>query len=410
MKFIQYFLFSAIFFTLGILLSDHGFVSFEGGKPSVVLDRELPENKKNLKFSLFWEVWDKVHQDYFAKEKIDSGKLIYGAIKGMVAAVGDPYTEFLPPEQQKKLKEDLRGSFEGVGIHIGFKGSRLAVVAPVSGTPADRAGIQAGDFILGIKDEEREIDKGTTGMTLEEAVDAIRGPSNTQVILTLLREGVDKAFEVTLTRAKIDVPSVEVKFTNGSSSDKKIAHLKLLTFVGETSSEWQKAIAEITKECSGSCSGVILDLRNNHGGFLSGSVFIASEFLREGVVVIQEDATGKKSDFSVDRRGKLLDVPLVVLVNKGSASAAEIVAGALRDHGRAKLIGETTFGKGTIQESRELTGGAGLKITSARWLTPKEAWVNDKGLEPDIKVEDKEDTQEDEQLQEAIKILNPKSE
>lgn len=411
-------LFAVVFFAAGFFVGQERLkLSTEGGRPKVTISRELPPSKQSLDFSLFWDVWDRLHREYYQREKLDPAQLVYGAIKGMVAAAGDPYTAFLPPSEQKRTTEDLQGSFDGVGIQIGFKGTQLAVISPLDDTPAQKAGIQAGDFILWIKDEKRAIDKGTVGINLPEAVDAIRGPSGTEVTLTLSRQGVDKPFELKVRRAKIDVTSVKVSFLEEGA-----VHLKLISFGAETSREWEKGLSEITLKCQISpvslsetgrapttCKGIILDLRNNSGGFLNGSVFIASEFIKAGTVVIQEKASGEQTKLSVDRRGRLLETPLVVLVNKGSASASEIVAAALRDHNRAKIVGETTFGKGTIQDAQELTGGAGLHITTARWLTPDGVWVNDKGLEPDIKVEDKSDTEEDEQLNEAIKILNSKS-
>lgn len=397
-------LFGIFFFISGFGVGQWIRVRLENGQPQVNISRGLPESKKNLDFSLFWEVWDRLHRDYFAKEKLDPTALIYGAIRGMVASVGDPYTEFLPPAKQKTLIEELSGSFEGVGIHIGFKGSQLAVISPVPGTPADKAGIKAGDFIVGVKDEKRKIDKGTVGILLQEAVESIRGPAGTEVVLTLTRNGIDKPFEVKLVRAKIDVPSVEVEFVE--KGGKKVSHLKLLSFGEETAKEWDAAVLKIVNECAGNlCRGLVFDLRNNGGGFLNGSVVIASEFLKSGTVVIQDGSSGAKTPLSVNKAGKLTQIPLVVLVNKGSASASEIVAGAMRDHNRGKLVGETTFGKGTIQESRELTGGAGLKITTARWLTPNGTWIDEKGLEPDVKIEDKPETEEDEQLERAIEEI-----
>ena len=406
-------LFAVVFFGAGFFVGQERLkITTEGGRPKITISRELPPSKQSLDFSLFWDVWDRLHREYYQKEKLDPAKLIYGAIEGMVAAAGDPYTAFLPPAEQKRTTEDLRGSFDGIGIQIGFKGTQLTVISPLEDTPAQKAGIQTGDFILWIKDEKRAIDKGTVGISLPEAVDAIRGPGGTEVTLTLSRQGVEKPFEVKVRRAKIDVISVKVSFLEEGA-----VHLKLISFGAETSREWEKGMSEINLKCQPSsraqvegispttCKGIILDLRNNSGGFLNGAVFIASEFIKAGTVVIQERASGEQTKLSVDRRGRLLETPLVILVNKGSASASEIVAAALRDHNRAKIVGETTFGKGTIQDAQELTGGAGFHITTARWLTPDGVWVNDKGLEPDIKVEDKTETEKDEQLLRAVEEL-----
>lgn len=389
---------AVVFFGAGYWLGQAGLtINFQDSKPRVIISRELPPGKQELNFSLFWDVWDRLHRDYLEKEKLDNRALIYGAIKGMVAGAGDPYTTFLPPSEQKRTSEDLSGSFEGVGIQIGFRGTQLAVIAPLSGTPAEAAGLKAGDFILFIKDEKRGIEKGTVGIDLPTAVDAIRGPAGTEVKLTVSREGVPEPFEVTVTRAKIDVPSVELSFVGEGEST---AHLKLLRFGESTNKEWDTKVSEILKKPG--IKGVILDVRNNPGGFLNGAVYFASEFVRSGTIVMQENSEGNRQNFTATGKARLTNFPTIVLMNKGSASASEIVAGALRDLRGAKLIGEATFGKGTIQEAQELLGGAGLHITTARWLTPNGTWVNEKGLEPDIKVEDKSDTEEDEQLQKAI--------
>ncbi|MBI4058114.1 S41 family peptidase [Candidatus Microgenomates bacterium] len=399
-----------LFFIAGIALVGFGFwlgqqgIKVTGNFPQVTLNRELPP-EKNLNFSLFWDVWDILHSNYLQKEKLNDADLVYGAIKGMVQAAGDPYSVFLSPQEQKRTTEDLGGSFEGVGIQIGFKGTQLAVIAPLDGTPAKAAGLQAGDFILFIKDERRDIEKSTIGIDLPSAVDAIRGPAGTTVTLTISREGVNEPFEVTVARAKIDVPSVEISFLDDpTDGSRQVAHLKLLRFGETTDAEWGKAVSEIIGKTTG-VTGIILDLRNNPGGFLSGSVSIASEFIRSGTIVIQEGSSGERQNFPATGRARLNRYEVVVLVNKGSASASEIVAGALRDVLHFRLIGETTFGKGTIQEAQELTGGAGLHITTAKWLTPNGTWVNEKGLDPDSEIEDNPDTEDDEQLQKAVEEL-----
>lgn len=396
-----------LYFAVGVLVFGSGYWLGQRGvffetveKPiKVKITRDLPADKKELNFNLFWQVWDKLHNNFLKRDELDDAKLVFGAIRGMVAAAGDPYTTFLDPSEQKTTSEDLSGSFEGVGIQIGFRGTQLAVIAPLEGSPADKAGLKGGDFILFIHDEKRDIKKGTVGIDLPSAVDAIRGPAGTLVTLTIAREEVDKPFEVTLTRAKIDVASVVLKFVNVSGGG-QVAHLKLLKFGEATSREWEQKVGEIL--VAKDVKGVVLDLRNNPGGFLTGAVYIGSEFIKSGTIVIQEDAKGVKQNFSASGRGRLTKFPLIALVNKGSASASEIVAGALQDTSRAKVVGVISFGKGTIQEAQEIEGGAGLHITTARWLTPKERWINEKGIEPDIKIEDKDDTQEDEQLEKAV--------
>lgn len=365
--------------------------------PSVTISREVPV--KNLNFSMFWQIWDTLNSSYFDKSRLVPSKMVYGAIKGMVEAVGDPYTVFLPPSDNKISTEDLQGNFEGVGIQIGFKGTQLAVMAPLPDSPAQRAGVKAGDFIVGIKDEAKKIDRGTANISIFDAVEAIRGKAGTKVTLALLREGTEKPILVDLTREKINVPSVVVEYLEGG----KIVHLKLLKFGGETTGEWAKAVTEINSK---NVDGVILDLRNNPGGYLQAAVDLAADFVPGGsVVTIEERSNGERHDYKTMRTGLFVNKKVTVLVNGGSASASEILAGALRDDKKIKLVGEKTFGKGTIQEPQTLDGGAGLHITIARWLTPSGFWVNEKGLEPDVKIKDNPDTKEDEQLQEAVKLL-----
>lgn len=397
----------AIIFFSGYFFGSSGFkVDFEYGDVSIT--RELPVNRQDLDFSLFWRVWDSLDESYFDKSKLKPVEMVLGAIKGMVSAVGDPYTVFLPPDENKVVQEDLQGSFDGVGIQIGFRGSRLAVIAPLPETPAEKAGIKAGDFIIGIKDEVKGIDVGTVGMTLPEAVELIRGPSGSTVTLTLLRDDSEEPLQVDVVRASIDVASVILTFVdeNGETGgEQKYAHIRVLKFSGETQEEWDAAVRDVLKNSS--VEGAILDLRNNPGGFLQGAVDIAGEFLEiDSTVVIEENSKGEKGEFIVDRFGKLLDSKVVVLVNKGSASASEILAGALRDIDGSLLVGESTFGKGTIQEPRQINGGAALHITTSKWLTPNEFWVDEAGLTPDVEVEDNPDTTEDEQLLRAIEVLN----
>lgn len=391
----------AISFTSGYLVASQGYRVSLKDSSSVTISRELPDNRQDVDFNLFWRVWDTLEARYFDKDKLDQNQMVYGAIKGMVNAVGDPYTVFLPPSENKIVQEDLQGTFEGVGIQIGFKGSRLAVVAPLPDSPAERAGVKAGDFIIGIKDEAKEIDRGTTGITLPEAVEAIRGPRGTTVTLTLLRDDENEPIEVDIVRDSIDVPSIILTFVG---EDESVAHMKILKFSSETRDEWNKAVADVVKKQG--LQGVILDLRNNPGGFLQESVNLASEFLETGsLVVIEEGADGGRSEFTTERIGRLKNIPTVVLINEGTASASEILAGALRDQRDIQLVGESSFGKGTIQEPIQINGGAGLHITIARWLTPSGYWVDEKGLEPDVTLEDDPETSEDEQLQRAVELL-----
>jgi len=364
-------------------------------------------------FSLFWNVWKRLEKNFFDREKINSQKMVYGAIKGMVAALQDPYTVFLTPQENKETKDDLQGQFEGIGAQLGLKDKNIVIIAPLEGTPAFKAGLIPGDIILKVDGQD------TAGWTLPTAVSKIRGPKGSKVILTILHPATDKSVEVPIIRATIEVKSVETKVPLKTPNDpeakrldnllkqKNISYLRLSRFGDDTNIEWDKQVALIAADYqSGKTKGLILDLRNNPGGYLSGAVYIASEFIEKGVIVKQEKSDRSVQTYSTIKKGRLLSIPLVVLVNKGSASASEIVAGALADYGRAKLVGEKTFGKGSIQESLDLENGAGLHITTAKWILPKGRYINEKGIEPDIKIKlDEEDPTKDLQLEKAIEIL-----
>ncbi|MFH1863326.1 MAG: S41 family peptidase [bacterium] len=391
----------AFTFAFGFVLGNEGFkVRLESVK-NIEITRELPPNKENVDFSLFWKVWDTLESQYFDKSKINRTDMVYGAIGGMVSALGDPYTVFLPPGENKVVQEDLSGSFEGVGIQIGFKGSQLAVIAPLPDSPAEKAGIKAGDFIIGIKDEGKKIEVGTIGITLPEAVKMIRGKAGTKVTLILTRDEVKTPLSIEVERKMLNVPSVILSY---AGKDNTVAHLRISKFGGETAAQWNEKVDEIVKNKN--IKGIVLDLRNNPGGYLEGAVDIYGEFVKTGSVgVIEERSDGNKKEYKTERIGRLMTMPLVVLVNGGSASGSEILAGALADANRAKLIGEKTFGKGSIQEPIQINGGSGLHITVAKWLTPNGTWINGTGLEPDVKISDDEKTTEDEQVQDAVEFL-----
>ncbi len=352
---------------------------------------------QNIDFKLFWNVWDLVSKEYVDKKAIDPQKMYYGAIQGMVAALGDPYTVFLPPEQQKATTEDLGGSFSGVGIELGYnKQKQLAVIAPLPDTPADKAGIKPGDVIVKIND------KDAISMSLPEAVAQIRGAKGTNVILEIYHDGDTKTKTVTLQRDTIVVKSVDYTAKN-TSQGKKVAYIKLTRFGERTDDEWNQAVSDAL---AAGVQGIVLDLRNDPGGFLDDAVYVTSEFIDKGNVVLQENSQGQRQGYPVNRVGKILKLPLVVLINKGSASASEIVAGAIQDDKRGKLVGEQSFGKGTIQESQSLPGGTGLHITTAKWLTPLGRWIHQVGLTPDIKVDPSDDKTKDPQLDKALEVLD----
>ena len=374
---------------------------WENYRPQVSFSNEQPPTEaSNVDFKLFWDVWKRVADTYVDKKAIDAQKMYYGAIQGMVSAVGDPYTVFLPPAQQKSTQEELGGSFEGVGMELGFnKDKRLVVIAPLKDTPAAKAGILAGDMLVRINDED------ATALSVLGAVEKIRGAKGTPVKVEIYREGEDKTREISMVRDTIIVKSVEFE-EKKTPNGKKVAYIQLSRFGERTFEEWSEAVSNTL---ASGAQGVVLDVRNNPGGFLDGARFIGSEFVDNSVIYQIEDANGKRQSFTTNRPGKLQKLPLVILMNKGSASASEIVSGAMQDLKRAKLVGDQSFGKGTVQESIELPGGTGLHITTNKWLTPDGRWIHTTGLTPDEKVEiDKNDPTKDPQLDKALQLLeNP---
>ncbi|KUK84289.1 MAG: Carboxyl-terminal protease [Microgenomates bacterium 39_6] len=352
-----------------------------------------------VSMDVFWEVWQIVERDYYDSSKIDYNKMMDGAISGMVWGLEDPYTAYLPPEENERTGEDLAGSFYGVGIELGYIDRIVGIIAPLAGSPAEKAGVQAGDMILHVKDEAAGLDEDTSTWTLDDAVQNIRGPKGTAVTLTLFQPGDNDSREVEIVRDEIIVESVVLEYVE--IDGKSFAHLKLSRFGDRTQAEWDNAVISILNKWNNQeIAGLIFDLRNNPGGYFDTAIAVASDFVRGGTVVSQKSKFSQR-DYSTTGKARLETVPTVLLVNKGSASSSEIVAGALRDDAGIKLIGEQTFGKGTVQDRRELSNGGGLHVTVGRWLTPSGDWINDSGLEVDIEVEQDYETEADEVLERA---------
>jgi len=387
-------LFGFLGFFLGVVLISIVFgTGFFIGKLQVICPVCKPEE---VDFSLFWETWNVLKEKFYQPEKFDTQKMTEGAISGMVKSLGDPYTSFFNPQETKEFFEEALGTFEGIGIEIDKKKEELVVIAPLEGTPAKRAGIRAGDKILKIDDKE------TVDLSLEEAVKLIRGPKGTEVKLTISRGDWKEPKEFKISRALIKIPSLKWEL-----KEDDIVYLKLYQFFDRTGDDFRKSAIEILNSPA---KKIILDLRNNPGGYLEVAREISGWFLKRGdIVVIEDFGPGKeKNEYKADGNEKFLDYPIVVLINQGSASASEILAGALRDNRNVLLIGEKSFGKGSIQELEELRGGSSLKITIANWLTPKGQLITDKGLEPDIKVEMSEEDYEqdrDPQLEKALEVI-----
>lgn len=400
---------SVLIFILGVVVGHRylkpgqiPFLSEEKTVSSVVKlsNTSQPDEVKDVDFQQFWEVWQLLESEYVDSTQIDRQKLVWGAIQGMTAAVGDPYTVYLPPELDQRAAEELAGSFYGIGIELGYIDETLAVIAPLKGMPAEKAGVQAGDLIIHVKDDRKKLDQDTSNWSLSEAVNHIRGERGTEVTLTLFRKSNgNEPFEVKVPRDEIVIPSVEVSFVEHAG--KTAAHISLSRFGERTEAEWDGIVNQITTH-QPKVDVVVLDMRNNPGGFFDGAIMVASEFVSSGTVVSQQGKVANR-EFKTKGKARLVSYPTVVLVNKGSASASEIVAGALRDLRKIKLVGEQTFGKGTVQDRKQLEGGAGLHITVAKWLMPAGESIQKEGIKVDVEAKDDLETKEvDEALLKAI--------
>jgi len=351
---------------------------------------------EDIDFKLFWKVWDALKKDYVDKNKLNEKEMFYGAIHGMVASADDPYTVFMDPKISQEFADDLAGTFEGIGAEIGIRKNILTVIAPLPGSPAEKAGLRAADKILAIDG------KITAGITVEEAVGKIRGQGGTEVKLTIMRDGFEKAKDLVIVRDKIVVKSVSTEEKEG------FFIIKISNFNNDTESLFKQAVAEIVKK---NPRGVILDLRNDPGGYLETAISVASEWIQDNVIVSEKFGDDNKNDFLAKGRARLKDYKTAVLVNEGSASASEIVAGALKDYGKAILIGKQTFGKGSVQTLNEFSDGSSLKVTVAKWLTPKGVNISEQGIKPDIDIELTEkdyDEGKDPQMAEAVRQLKNK--
>ncbi|WP_227762332.1 S41 family peptidase [Zhaonella formicivorans] len=340
-----------------------------------------------------------------AIQPVSASQLIEGAAAGMVGSLNDPYSTYLAPEPFESLMEHLKGSYGGVGLLVSMeKENRLTVVSPFKGTPAQKAGILSGDWIVKIDGQE------TTNMTLEKAAQLMQGKPGTKVTLTVWREGLEGLKDYVLTRQIINIPSVEGQLLK---KNRDIAYINITQFSENTGTELERVLKELGEQ---GFKGIVLDLRNNPGGELEAALQVASKFVPEGPIV---HIVEKQRTETLMARGGNLKVPLVVLVNKGSASASEIVSGAIKDTKAGILVGEKTFGKGLVQTVFPLSGGAALKLTTAKYLTPNKTDINKKGIEPNVKVELPQELEreialtspnedKDPQLRKAIEILRTK--
>lgn len=360
---------------------DHGRM---GGYESTLWSGSLfgvsESSSENPDLSLFWRSWDLLKDRYVDADDLTNKKMMEGAIQGVFSATGDPYTTFLNKEDNKLLESDLAGSFDGIGAEVGMRDKIITIIAPLPDSPAEKAGLRAGDKILRINGEE------TLDLGLDEAVSKMRGPKGTEVTFTVFREGDEETREITVERDRIEVKSVTVEYI-----DDNIAHIKLVRFGEDTERDLKSIVSTIL---SNQVSGIVLDMRNNPGGFLDTAVDVSGYFLPQGSVVVKEEYGGGKEVVEKSTgKGDLVNIPLVVLIDEGSASASEILAGAIKDNRNdVTLVGKQTFGKGSVQELVPLPGGTSAKITVAKWFTPSGKGIDQEGISPDIEVER---TQED---------------
>lgn len=373
------------------------------GEAALSPDDAIIINKKSadatIDFSLFWKVWEILKDKYVDKSKLDARELFYGAIDGMLAATGDPYTTFFSPEENQEFNEDISGIFEGIGAEMGMKDDVITIIAPLEGMPAEKAGLLPGDKIVKIDDVV------SSSYSLDEAVKHIRGPKGTEVKLTIFRVGEEETRDVIVQRGVISVKSVRFEMKEGG-----IGYIRVNRFGEDT----EAAFAVATKELlAKKAAGLVIDLRSNPGGFLETAVAMGSLMLPSGqVVVLEEDGEGKRKELKARGGDILSGLPTVILINEGSASASEILAGALRDNREnVRLVGKKSFGKGSVQELVSVSKDTAVKITIARWLTPSGKQIHNVGISPDVEVgitaddrENKRDPQLDKALEEVKKL------
>ena len=353
-------------FGAGVVFGGSG-ILFE---PGVVRAQDQP-----AEFSVFWQVWNLSQRHFIDRDALDSTRLTYGAINGLIQALGDEgHTRFLTPEEVTRQRTDISGSFFGIGARVGIQDGLPVVVAPFDGSPADQAGLKAGDIIIEVDRED------ISGLTLEDTIERIRGEKGTEVILTVFRPDTSESLEIAIIRDEIKIPAASWAMIPGTD----VALIRLSQFSANLDDNIIEAV-ESAEEAG--ASRLILDVRNNPGGLLEQAIDVTSEFLSDGNVLLQEDAEGNQEAFPVRRGGVATEIPIAVLINQGSASSAEIFAGAIQDHERGVVIGETTFGTGTVLRPFNLDDGSALLLGTSQWLTPDGRLIRKQGIEPDVLVD-----------------------
>lgn len=345
-------------------------------------------------FKPFWQAWEIVH-DQYVDQPVNDEIMMRGAIQGMMDSLGDQHSSYMDPDQFQQANIPLTGEYEGIGAWVDPDSEYLTIVSPMPDSPAEKAGLKPGDQIIGIDGEDM------TGIDGNLVIRRVLGPAGTRVTLTIQREGEAEPFDVTIERAHIVVPSVESKMLEGN-----IAYLQLFTFGENSTKELKQALKELMAEKP---VGLILDLRNNGGGALTTAIEVASQFVGKGTIMYEEYGDGRRDTYEAIKGGLATEIPLVVLINEGSASASEIVAGAIQDSGRGQLVGTTSFGKGSVQNWIPLVNEEGaVRVTIARWMTPNGRTIHETGLKPDVVVELTEEditAERDPQLDKAIELL-----
>ncbi len=352
-----------------------------------------PEDLEPL-FKPFWEAWKIVH-DRYVDQPLDDAVLMQGAIQGMLDSLGDPYTSYLDPNTYFQLDSQLDGGYQGIGAWVDTDTEYLTIISPMPDSPAERAGLRPGDEIIAVDGEDM------TGIDGNLVIRRVLGPAGTNVLLTIRRENVPDPFDVEITRAEIIIPSVRSELLDGN-----VGYIQLFQFAADTDDDFQAAFRELEDQ---GAESLILDLRFNGGGLLSSAIEMTSEFIPDGVIMYQEYGDGRRDTHRAIPGGLATDIPLIVLINEGSASASEIVAGAIQDYERGLLVGTTSFGKGSVQVPFELSNDQGaIRVTTARWLTPDERLIAGVGIVPDVEVEITEEdvaAERDPQLEKAIELL-----
>lgn len=355
---------------------------------------------KDVDFRLFWDVWNDLRSD-FVHQPVSEQALFYGALKGMAASLDDPYTMYFEPSDAEEFLNGLKGEFSGIGAEIGVKENRLQIISPLPDSPAERAGVRARDLILKIDGED------SLEMPVNEAVTKIRGPKGTNVVLTLGRLGRDDKGEQTIETIELPITrdTIVVKSVAVSREENGIFLIEIRGFNEDVSEEFTRAVDEAL---AGSAKGLVIDVRNNPGGYLDKAVAVTGEWVKEDIVVQQKERGEIRERYRGTGRGKLRGIPTIVLVNEGSASASEILAGALQDYGLATIVGKQTFGKGSVQDLKEYEEGGALKVTIAEWLTPNGRSIDKEGIAPDVDVDmtpEDYNADKDPQLEKALELL-----